>query len=401
MTALSEKLGALYSVLAGRAPAGAAAGEAQDGEELDEQVLATRVWEELEDRPIAEQRAVVRRQICFRTTALFDLLRAKSREAGRRDRQRGVEVAELALASLEGCGEALGEDLPNRKAQGWISIANARRVALDFPAAELGFVVAESEWSLAEDRDPLVEAEFLLYKGALRWFQRSYHQAVELVGGAIGVFRKLDQPALLAQSLILRVGINQDTGNLESTFPDLREALQLINEREDIYLCCSAYTHLATSHIRLEEFEEGAEAVAKAREFCCRLEYRIVWYQILWLDGLVKQGQGQDALAERFLKQAHEGFLGLGERGYGAVIALDRAMLCHKRGRSADVLGLASQAIPILEALRFRREVLAALKLLREALAAQELTMALLQQVRDCLDGVLRDPATWPVLRES
>ena len=401
VTVLNESLRALYPAFGDRRAADAAPGETQERDDLDERKLAASMWEQLKDRPLAEQRNLVRQQLCFRTPALFDLLRAKSREAGRQDRRRGVELAELALASLEGCAEALGEDLPNRKAEGWIWLANARRLALDHLAAEQGFLIAEAEWSLAEKRDPLVEAEFLFYKATLRWFQRSHGEALRLVTRAIDLSRRLGVPVLLARSLILRAGVRKNVGDIPATIPDLREALELINEHDHLYLSCVAYTHLATSHIRLEDYEEAAKVVSQARELCRELEYEIGWYQVLWLDGLVQQGLGQYLPAERFLEEAHQGFIKLRERGYAAVIALDRGMLCHKQGRHSDVLALASQAIPILESFKIRREVLAALKLLRAALEKQEVTMALLQQVRDCLDDLLRDSATWSVLRQN
>jgi tetratricopeptide (TPR) repeat protein len=280
-------------------------------------------------------------------------------------------------------------------------LANARRLALDHLAAEQGFLIAEAEWSLAEKRDPLVEAEFLFYKATLRWFQRSHGEALRLVTRGIDLSRRLGVPVLLARSLILRAGVRKNVGDLPATIPDLREALELINEHDHLYLSCVAYTHLATSHIRLEDYEEAAKVVSQARELCRELEYEIGWYQVLWLDGLVQQGLGQYLPAERFLEEAHQGFIKLRERGYAAVIALDRGMLCHKQGRHSDVLALASQAIPILESFKIRREVLAALKLLRAALEKQEVTMALLQQVRDCLDDLLRDSATWSVLRQN
>lgn len=200
--------------------------------------------------------------------------------------------------------------------------------------------------------------------------------------------------------MILRVGIHKDSGDLESTFPDLREALQLINEKDHLYLSWVAFTQVSTSHIRLEDYAAASEAVAKARELCRGLDHKIGWYQVAWLDGLVKQGQGDGALAERFLKEAHEGFITLKEKGYAAVIALHRAMLYHEQGRLSDVSALAAQAIPILEAFKIRREVLAALTLLREALDGEKFTVALLRQVRDCLEDLLRDPMVQKAVRE-
>ena len=101
VTVLDQRLRALYPALADHRPAKTAAGAGQGGDELDEQQLAARLWEQLEDRPFVGQQALVRHQVLFRTPALFDLLRTKSRKAGRQDRRRGVELAELALVSLE------------------------------------------------------------------------------------------------------------------------------------------------------------------------------------------------------------------------------------------------------------------------------------------------------------
>jgi hypothetical protein len=61
--------------------------------------------------------------------ALFELLSEKSREHGRRDRQRVVELAELALASVEACAEALGDRAIEMRALGWARLANALRLA--------------------------------------------------------------------------------------------------------------------------------------------------------------------------------------------------------------------------------------------------------------------------------
>ncbi len=163
---LFDRLQAIFALLTETSPPGAAQVEdAAPDEPALEQEIAAKVWRSVRDRPFSQQRTLVRRQLYFRTPALFDLLRAESRAMGRNDRRRGVELAELALASLEGCARALGEDLPNRKIQGLIGLAKAHRRALDLPAAEQTFRFAEAEWNLAVGkRDPSVEAEFLAYQ---------------------------------------------------------------------------------------------------------------------------------------------------------------------------------------------------------------------------------------------
>jgi AraC-like DNA-binding protein len=72
-----------------------------DGPSLERGVALT-MWERLRHLPPAERKALVRQPYGLRSTALFDVLREKSREEGRKDRQAGVRIAELAIASLDG-----------------------------------------------------------------------------------------------------------------------------------------------------------------------------------------------------------------------------------------------------------------------------------------------------------
>ncbi|MCP3959360.1 MAG: hypothetical protein GY719_16040 [bacterium] len=75
-----------------------------------ERVCAEKLWHEIRDLDPAAQRRRVRQHL-FHSSALFDLLRRRSREEGRRDRGRGVAIAELALVSLEGSEGVFGESL--------------------------------------------------------------------------------------------------------------------------------------------------------------------------------------------------------------------------------------------------------------------------------------------------
>ncbi len=60
---------------------------------------AAKMWRQIRYLPFAQQRRVVRWH-SYTTTAVFDLLRDKSRQEGRKDRQLGVRLARLTLDSL-------------------------------------------------------------------------------------------------------------------------------------------------------------------------------------------------------------------------------------------------------------------------------------------------------------
>ena len=82
----------------------------------------------------------------FPTPALFDLLRRKSRQEGRRDRRFGIHLAELALLSLRRCEEAWTDRGYDLRAVGLAELGNAKRLATDLTAAEGEFVSCWAEW---------------------------------------------------------------------------------------------------------------------------------------------------------------------------------------------------------------------------------------------------------------
>ncbi len=177
-----------------------------DGERY-ERWLAEGFWQELRGLSFDEQRRRIRR-VRFHSTAFFDLLRKRSREQGRRDRRRGVELAELALASLEGCEDIFGDRMHDLRALGWAWLGNAHRLALDLPAASAAFDHSDAHWSAAGVRhEPRVAAEIDFLKGTLQMCQRSYAPALELVDRSGGnrchplrsafVFRDLESRYLL------------------------------------------------------------------------------------------------------------------------------------------------------------------------------------------------------------
>ncbi len=73
------------------------------------------------------------------STVLFDLLRKVSRLEGRKKRQRGIELAKLALVSLERSDRVFGDRIHDLRAHGWAWLGNAYRLALDFSEAAAAF----------------------------------------------------------------------------------------------------------------------------------------------------------------------------------------------------------------------------------------------------------------------
>jgi len=94
------------------------------------------IWPRLAGLRFKEQRELVRLCRPFTTSAFFDFLHRKSRAEGRRDRQRGIALARLAVDTLV-VNKTFLEDLFDvlcPQAHAWVG--NARRLDLDFLGAD-------------------------------------------------------------------------------------------------------------------------------------------------------------------------------------------------------------------------------------------------------------------------
>ncbi len=368
-------------------------GEIAISEKPDEKLKANNVWKKLKERDFAEQLEVARLQISFRTTALFDLLREKSLEEGRVDHERGVQLAEVALASLDGFAPSLGADLPNKRAQGWICLGNAYWLADEFSSAERAFCRAELELANAEEhRDPLVHTELLGKKANLRWYQRHYEEALRLAEQAIAAAEEAGHQVLLAQCLILRGCIRQDHDDPKAAITDFQKGLDIITEQDHPYVWLSAQSGLAAANRLIGEYEEAERALAKAMALCEMIGDQVKSNQLGWSAGLLHQAKGSAVLAEHYLGEARAGFMALGEVGYSGVVSLDLAILYSEEARSSEAKKMVIEALPMLEAHMKGTEALAAVQVLSKAIATDEVSLAALRNARARLGAMLLEP---------
>ena len=371
---------------------------ASKGRERFREQLLEEIWQWLSDQPYLTQLRLVREEIRFGSPALFYLLGEKSRVEGREDRGRGIELSELALASLEGCADVLGEAYHDHCALGWAWIGRARRLALDRDGAEQAFARAGEVWQTPRTKpDRRIEAEILFLKGTLRIVQRRFREARELLDRAIGICRAGEEKLILAKSLIQRAKIADFLGDHEAAIADLQVARELLEDLDDRYLTLVAHTNLATSYAWAGKPEKALEFLPEARRLCAELDNRLGRHHVQWIEGLARLAQGDEAGAEVRLRQAQAGFNKLGELDHGGVASLEVAILCRRQGRDAEVVSLASEAIPAFKALRTYPEAVTALRLLGDAVAKGEVTLEVLEQARDCLLTIVRDPGSAPL----
>ncbi len=368
-----------------------------------EQQEAEKLWIELQQATSDQQRAIIRSGYRFRSPALFHLLRKKSREEGRDDRQRSVWLTELALESMMLAEQEclISSEVPvevhafaNLKAQGWAWIGHARRLALDLAGAERAFTLAESQLP-AVGRDRRVVAELYYLKSALRWYQRRFPEAITLASRAIPLLRLIGDPEPLAETLRLRAVIHQSMGEYQASLADLHEALQLIDERQSPYLMLATYQGLADTYTGSGLPQQAADFLAKAKALSPQVKGQSVRIHLVWSEALLNRAQGNFKLAEQRFLEARNGFMELRNTAHGAMVSLDLAILYAEQSRSVEALSLAAEALPLFVALLSHSQAATtATKILREMLLAKEVRLDLLQQVRSGFEQIQRDPTT-------
>lgn len=351
----------------------------------DDEEMAEVVWAVLREETPARQIELLHSEIFFGGPELFELLSRVSREVGRRDRQVGVRIAEVALAAVEGSRPILGERYTDYRALALARLANAMRLAGDLDGADECFQRTENSRA---GRNGRVEAEILRLKGALRLFQRRFSEARELLGTAIEVAEGIGDVTSQVCARLHRAAVAGYEGRPHAAIPDLRAATALLcsQEKQDPLQLLHVYQDLALAYVEIGEIERAKAELTRAKVLCEQLDHTSSRHQLLWIDGLLAKAQRNPRKAERYFRRAKAGFNETGDNYSTAMATLEIAILCQEQDRHAEVLALVTtEVIPVLETLDLRSEALDTLTLLRDSVSKSEVPVTALVATRDDL----------------
>lgn len=354
-----------------------------------ERLHAEDLWRRIRDLPPAEQRHEVR-QYLFCSPVLFDLLRRKSRQEGRRDRQRGIELAELALVSLEDSEAVHGEKIHDLRALGWAWLGNAHRLALDFTAAEKAFTQADAEWHRPRiDVDLKFLGKICFLKGTLRMSERRYDEALEFVERARRSLRAAGDRKGEAEALVQAASIYTYSDRLSQAIKTLEAACGAVGGDSDGYLNFAILANLANLLVRRGQYRRASETLGLARNLYAELMDPLGGIHIQWIDANIQHGLGDADTAERLYLEAAAGFTECGQTIYGALAWLDLTILYSEFDRWDQALSSAAEIGPVLKSLELHPEAATAVVLLNKAVQAKALSHQVLRSVRRSLR---RDP---------
>ncbi len=366
-------------------------GESHAGE------VAELIWQIVREESPGRRLRLLRHEVLFGGAELFELLSRQSREVGRCDRRRGLELAELALAAVEGSAALLGERYGDLHALALARLGNARRLAGDPEGADDAFERLEGMWSEPKGKlDRRVEAEIFGFKGALRLFERRFEEALDLLDRSIEIARELGDADLQATALLQRIAVNGYQDRPEATLPDLAEVQELLEAQAnpDRLKLLWLLQNRILANLETGRPDEAKKVLAQAKALCEELDQTPSRHQLRWIEARLAQAGGDETSAELLFRQAFAGFDETGDREAAALAALELAILCHQQGRFGEVVELVVNAvIPVLEELRLAGEAEDALKLLREAVAAEAISLAVLRRAREVVRQIRRDSA--------
>ncbi len=348
--------------------------------------VAVEVSKAIEELPWPEQKEMVREALLV-TPYFFDYLSEQARETGRHNRQRAVQLAELAIENLLAMETKVDFE---RLVLAWARLAHQRLMLGDVRAAEAAFEASatQSHYILPkpDDRDRKIAGERWYLEARLRWYQRRFDEARALLDQAV---KALPEGTLLARALLLRAGLESHVPAGESQgLDDLRAARELLDETTHPDELLELNDLWLEAHARRGDGAAVLDALPAARELGARLGHAETRCRCLWHEGFAAGERGE---AEAGWREARAGFVALRLPERSAPVVLELAALCLEQGRGAEALDWSRQLLATLEGLDLHRDALPGRKALRRAVDTGELTAEAVDEARGAVRVVERE----------
>jgi tetratricopeptide (TPR) repeat protein len=355
-----------------------------------DRAAAAELWRDLEPHDREGRRALIRNHPRFQTWGFFELLVELSRQAVLEDPRTAEDLLRLVIdvvGQLDPDEHGPGS-LEAAEARAWAWLGNALRVQEDFAGAETAFQTAELY--LAQSwLDPLDEALLLELKAPLRRAQRRFDEALEMLDGAIAIYREINEPNLQGRALMVRGVTLQYQGDLEGAADCFRTSMTLLEEPRLVAL--NQYNLVFC----LQDAGRSLEAAALIPETRRRLQKvgkRIDLLRLRWTEGKIAASTGRQAEAERALLEVRAARLKDAHAFDAALVSLDLAALYLRQRRLEETKRLAAEILPVFQSREIYREALAALIVFQRAAEMEQLTLGLVEEVAAYLERARDDP---------
>lgn len=347
-----------------------------------ERGTASELWREVVPEPRDQRRQRVLAEPRFHTWGFCEFLIDRAYRTIQEDVRQAEELLRLAIdvagqLSSSDYGPGATEAI---QARAWTWLANIQRVRGDFQEAEAAFQTAEIYFSRSW-LDPLDEALLLEARGGLCRAQRRFAEALELLDGAIAIYREVNEPHLQGRALSIKGLTLQYQGNFAEAADCFRTSLFLIDGRREPRLLLSSQYNLIGCLQDSGHSAEAAELVPEARRMIEQLGQRADLLRLRWTEGNIAASRGRLAAAEAALGEVRDAFLAEALVFDAALVSLDLAMVYLRRHRVEETKRLAAEMIPVFQSRAVYREALAALIVFQQAAEMEQLSAGLVEEI--------------------
>ena len=355
-----------------------------------ERAAAEALWQELEPHSPERRRSLVAGNFRFQTWGFFELLIDRAFQAVFKEPRQAEDLLRLALdlTDLLDPEERGAGSVEAAKTRAWTHLGNTLRVLSEFRLAEAAFRTAELHFSRSW-LDPLDEALLLSQKAPLRRAQRRFAEALELIDGAIAIYREINEPNLQGRAMMIKGITLQYQSDVAEAADCFRASLSLMEEprllalgRFNLVGCLQDAGRSSEAAALIPEARRGLE---QAGEPCDLLRLR-------WTEARVLASTGQPAEAEDAFLEVRRVFLAEANAFDAALISLDLAALYLRRGRIEETKRLAAEIVPVFQSREVYREAAAALIVFQRAAEMDRLTIGLVDEVAAYLRQARNDP---------
>lgn len=355
-----------------------------------EDLLAALLALPQEDR--RSQAGTVRR---FRSRPLCELLIVRSHELRYTDAERMEELAALAVAvagqmdAPSAGGTAALQDL---RARACAHLGNAFRIRGRFAAAGRALERAEAH-RLLGSHDVALEALVLELTASLLESRRDFPGALERLELACAIHRQRGDRVSLAKALVQTAIVCGYANRPATAVRLLGQAVDRIDAAREPRLAFIALHALAWNLAAAGFLQEALEIHQESGVLAEHARSPLMELKVSWLQGHIAAALGQDALAERDLVRALNGYEELEMPYEAALVSLELALFYARCGRFAELDRLTREILPIFEALGIEPEARATV-LLRRSARQRERSVELLYQVISAVKLRPPQPAT-------
>jgi transcriptional regulator with XRE-family HTH domain len=350
-----------------------------EGEGLQARERAEVLWEKLKRRPPEQQLLLVEDSRRYRTWALCERVAAASIEAAGDDPKEAVRLAELAVRIAQRCP---GPEAWRWRLEGYggVHLGNARRASGEMPAAREAMTGAKKLWEAGASADPglLNEALVLQIEANLLRAERRFGEARKLIEEALQV----DRSGMTASLLYTKAFILEGMGDFQGSTAALQEAVPLVDAKREPRLALGIRLQFLLNLCLCDRAAEAQRHLREVRLIAERLNKELDLTRVLWLEGMVAAGLGQNAEAETKLQQVRRDLARWGIAYDYALVTLELAVVLLNQNRTAEVRALATDLVWIFRSQQVRENALAALRLFAEAVRREIVTARLALRIR-------------------